>query len=94
MAVVATFDADRLSSFLDIDVPDLQTVLDTASGGVAFILKQVQLKAAEFEQLANEKELLQVDYGGSPGGELTFRARSSYHECQGNEYERAASESN
>jgi hypothetical protein len=66
MAAVETFqsiDAGRLSSFLDIDPPDLQTILDSAVEGVVFLLQQVQVKATEFEQINNAKTLLEVKYG-------------------------------
>jgi hypothetical protein len=83
-----SIDMDRLSSFLDIDAPDLQSVLDSASDGVVFLLKQVQDKATEFEILSNEKELLEVNYGTLWDMEagLICRTRGSYHECQGDEY--------
>jgi hypothetical protein len=66
MAAVETFnpiDTERLSSFLDIDTPDLQTILDSAADGVVFLLQQVQVKATEFEQINNSKAQLEVNYG-------------------------------
>ena len=58
-----SIDTERLSSFLDIDAPDLQTILDSATEGIAFLLQQVQVKATEFEQISNAKALLEVNYG-------------------------------
>jgi hypothetical protein len=66
MAAVETFnpiDAERLSSFLDIDALDLQTILDSAAEGVLFLLQQVQVKATEFEEINNSKTQLEVNYG-------------------------------
>ena len=59
----SSIDTARLSSFLDIDVPDLQNILDSATEGIAFLLQQVQVKAGEYEQINNAKELLEVNYG-------------------------------
>ena len=56
-------DTDRLSSFLDIDGPDLQSILDSAAEEVVFLLQQVQVKAKEFEDLNNAKQLLEVNLG-------------------------------
>jgi len=56
-------DTDRLSSFLDIDAPDLQSILDSAAEGVVFLLQQVQVKAKEFDDLNNAKQLLEVNLG-------------------------------
>jgi hypothetical protein len=67
----ASLDTDRLASFLDIDPPDLQSVLSSAADGVVFLLQQVQVKAGEYDQLANAKELLEVNYGISQGIMLT-----------------------
>lgn len=61
--ITSSIDTERLSSFLDIDVPDLQSILDSATEGIAFLLQQVQVKAAEYEQINNAKELLEVNYG-------------------------------
>ena len=66
MAAVETsslVDKDRLSSFLDIDGPDLQSILDSAAEGVVFLLQQVQVKAKEFEDVNNAKQLLEVNLG-------------------------------
>jgi hypothetical protein len=60
---VSSIDTERLSSFLDIDAPDLQSILDSATDGIAFLLQQVQVKATEFEQISNAKALLEVNYG-------------------------------
>jgi hypothetical protein len=65
MAAVESLDAAQLSSFLDIDPPDLQIVLDSATEAVVFLLRQVAVKASEYEQLASEKETLEVNYGPS-----------------------------
>jgi hypothetical protein len=68
MAVVGSshaIDTDRLSSFLDIDAPDLQSILDSAAEGVVFLLQQVQIKAKEYEEIGNAKALLEVNYGTS-----------------------------
>lgn len=56
-------DTDRLSSFLDIDSPDLQSILESAAEGVVFLLQQVQVKAKEFDDLNNAKQLLEVNLG-------------------------------
>jgi hypothetical protein len=58
-----SIDTERLSSFLDIDASDLQTILNSATEGIAFLLQQVQVKATEFEQISNAKALLEVNYG-------------------------------
>jgi len=66
MAAVETsplVDTDRLSSFLDIDGPDLQSILDSAAEEVVFLLRQVQVKAKEFEDVNNAKQLLEVNLG-------------------------------
>jgi len=63
VATAQTIDTDRLSSFLDIDAPDLQTIIDSAAEGVIFLLQQVQVKATEYEELNSAKELLEVNYG-------------------------------
>jgi hypothetical protein len=66
MAVVEashSIDTDRLSSFLDIDGPDLQSIIDSAADGVVFLLQQVQVKAMIFEEISNAKQKLEVDYG-------------------------------
>jgi hypothetical protein len=65
MAAVESLDTVQLSSFLDIDPPDLQNVLDSATEAVVYLLRQVAVKAAEYEQLASEKETLEVNYGPS-----------------------------
>lgn len=56
-------DTQRLSSFLDIDTPDLQSILDSAAEGVVFLLHQVQAKATAYEEISNAKALLEVNYG-------------------------------
>ena len=61
--ITSSIDTERLSSFLDIDVLDLQGILDSATADIAFLLQQVQVKAGEFEQINNAKELLEVSYG-------------------------------
>lgn len=66
MAVVEAshpIDTDRLSSFLDIDGPDLQNILDSAAEGVVFLLQQVQVKARVFEEISDAKQKLEIDYG-------------------------------
>ena len=71
MAVAAedsSIDTQRLSSFLDIDAPDLQNILDSAANGVVFLLRQVQVKALEYEAISNAKALLEVNYGIFTGG--------------------------
>jgi len=87
MAAVETsplVDTDRLSSFLDIDGPDLQRILDSAAEGVVFLLQQVQVKAKQFEDVNNAKQLLEVNLGEfSPciGRVLIDRATNSYRKC-------------
>jgi hypothetical protein len=85
MAEVQTnhvIDTNRLSTFLNIDPPDIQSIIDSAAEGVVFLLQQVLVKAAEFEQIQNEKTVLQVNYGlCSAKAELMGRTRSSYDEC-------------
>lgn len=61
--VESALDSQRLSSFLDIDTPDLQVILDAAADGVLFLLKQVLVKASEYEEISNAKALLEVKYG-------------------------------
>jgi hypothetical protein len=56
-------DASRLSSFLDIGIPDLQTIIESAAEGVQFLLRQVQVKANDYEQIRQAKELLEINYG-------------------------------
>lgn len=66
MAVVESFrdvDVQRLSSFLDIDAPDLQHILESAAEGVVFLLKQVQVKAVDYEEISNAKAVLEINYG-------------------------------
>jgi hypothetical protein len=58
-----SIDTQRLSSFLGIDPPDLQSILDSAAEGVVFLLQQVQVKATEYEEISNAKALLEVNYG-------------------------------
>jgi hypothetical protein len=59
----SSIDTERLSSFLDIDVPDLQSILNSATENIAFLLHQIQVKATEFEQINNAKDVLEVNYG-------------------------------
>jgi len=98
MAAVETsplVDTDRLSSFLDIDGPDLQGILDSAADGVVFLLQQVQVKAKEFEDVNNAKQLLEVNLGKffpCMRGVLIGRATNSYGKCQSFEYEGTTSE--
>jgi hypothetical protein len=61
--VESVIDTQRLSSFLDVDAPDLQNILDSAAEGVALLLRQVQVKASEYEEISNAKALLEVKYG-------------------------------
>jgi len=56
-------DTQHLSSFLDIDPPDLQSILNSAAEGVVFLLQQVQAKVTEYEEISNAKALLEVNYG-------------------------------
>ena len=56
-------DTQRLSSFLDIDVPDLEAILNSAAEGVVFLLQQVQVKASEYEEMSNAKALLEIHHG-------------------------------
>jgi hypothetical protein len=56
-------DTGALSAFLDIDGPDLQDIVNSAAGGVVFLLQQVQQKAREFQEVADAKTQLEVDYG-------------------------------
>jgi hypothetical protein len=66
MAEVATshtLDTSVLSSFLDIDQPGLQSIVDSAAHGIIFLLQQVQAKATEFEELRNTNEVLRVSCG-------------------------------
>jgi hypothetical protein len=93
MAAVETsplVDTDRLSSFLDIDGPDLQTLLDSATEGIVFLLQQVQVKAKEFEDVNNAKQLLEINLGEfSVAGDrvLIGRTTNSYRKCQSCQYE-------
>lgn len=90
----SSIDTERLSSFLDIDGPDLQGILDSATEGIAFLLQQVQVKAGEFEQISNAKELLEVNYGTTLLWKcLTGSPRGAYYELQGDEYAGATPES-
>lgn len=61
--VESAIDIQHLSSFLDIDSPKLQKILDSAAEGVVLLLKQVQVKASEYEEISNAKTLLEVNYG-------------------------------
>lgn len=63
--VESAIDIQRLSSFLDIEAPNLQSIIDSAAEGVVFLLKQVQIKASEYEEIGNAKTLLEVNYGAS-----------------------------
>lgn len=76
-------DTQRLSSFLDIDGPDIQTILDSAAEGVVVLLQQVEVKAREYEEISNAKELLEVKYGIWCLGKviLMSRTRGPYDEC-------------
>jgi hypothetical protein len=56
-------DTQRLSSFLDIDGPDLEAILNSAADGVVFLLQQVQVKVNEYEEISNAKALLEINYG-------------------------------
>jgi len=93
MAAVETsplVDTDRLSSFLDIDGPDLQSILDSATEGVVFLLQQVQVKAKEFEDVNNAKQLLEINLGEfsvAGDGVLIGRTTNSYSKCQSCQYE-------
>lgn len=90
----SSIDTERLSSFLDIDGPDLQSILDSATEGIAFLLQQVQVKVGEFEQISNAKELLEVNYGTPLLWMcLTGSPRGAYYELQGDEYAGATPES-
>lgn len=67
MAAVETLppidiDATRLSSFLDIDVPDLQSIIDSATEEIRFLLCQVQVKVTDYEQIRQAKDLLEINY--------------------------------
>lgn len=62
-AVESSIDTQRLSSFLDIDALDLQNILDSAAEGLVFLLRQVQVKASEYEEISNARALLEVNYG-------------------------------
>jgi hypothetical protein len=63
--VESALDTQRLSSFLDMEAPDLQNIIDSAAEGVVFLLRLVQVKASEYEEISNAKALLEVNYGTS-----------------------------
>jgi hypothetical protein len=66
MAAVETsspIDTVRLSSFLSIETPDIQAIVNSAAEGVLSLLRQVQLKATEYEEISNAKAVLEVDLG-------------------------------
>jgi len=65
---ISTIDTDRLSSFLDIDSPDLQNILDSAAEGVIVLLQQIQVKAKEYEEISHAKDELEVTFGISKLG--------------------------
>ena len=67
---IDTIDTDRLSSFLDIDTPDLQSIVDSAAEGVIFLLQQIQLKAKEYEEITHAKDELEVTFGIARPGEV------------------------
>jgi hypothetical protein len=56
-------DTGALSAFLDIDRPHLQDMVNSAADGVLLLLQQVQQKAREFQDVAEAKTQLEVDYG-------------------------------
>ena len=80
----AFVDTDRLSSFLDIDGPDLQNILDSAAEGVVSLLQRAQVKAKEFEDLRNAKQLMEVNLGeiSHDMAVLICRTTCSYEQCQ------------
>ena len=56
-------DTGALAAFLDIDGPDLEDMVNSATDSVLFLLQQVQLKAREFRDVADAKTQLEVEYG-------------------------------
>ena len=92
--ISSSLDTHRLSSFLDIDVPDLQSVVDSANEGFIFVLQQVLVKAQEYEEISNAKAILEIDYGmiDLKKTRLTGRTSGSYIKCQSDKYEGTASE--
>ena len=97
MAAVETLpssdlDTDRLSSFLDIDVSDLRAIIDSAAEGIHFLLRQVQVKATDYEHIRQAKDMLEINYRISQKRKvLSFRARGAYDQCQGYKYAGPAS---
>lgn len=63
--VEPALDTQRLSSFLDMEAPDLQNIIDSAAEGLVFLLRLVQVKASEYEDISNAKALLEINYGTS-----------------------------
>ena len=61
--VLPSIDTDRLSSFLSIDTPDIQTIVNSAAEGILSLLRQVQIKATEYEEITNAKAVLEVTLG-------------------------------
>jgi hypothetical protein len=59
-----SLDAARLSSFLEIEQTDVQTIIDAAADGLwTLLLQQVQAKAEQFNEINDAKALLEVNYG-------------------------------
>lgn len=89
-----SIDTGRLSLFLDIDVPDLQAILDSANEGLVFLLQQVLAKALEYDKISNAKEVLEVDYSTIylEIPKLIFRSSRSYLGFQSEDSERTTPE--
>jgi hypothetical protein len=56
-------DTNLLSSFLSIDTPDIQSIINSAAEGVLLLLRQVQVKANEYEEITNAKTILEISVG-------------------------------
>jgi hypothetical protein len=56
-------DTAALSLFLDVAVPDLEGLVNSAADRVILLLQQVQLKARQYQEIDDTRAQLQVDYG-------------------------------